>query len=118
MKNINESTLDIRKTMNDIKSRLNENINESLVFNKMVKPKKEEEELLKDNQNMSREADRNVDYESFDIKPRLKQIRKIVITTMADIDPSDCPDDYKTFKSILDICDKSFTKSNEKQSKE
>ena len=114
MSNINESTLDIRKTMDDIKLKLNE----SLVFNKMVKPKKEEDEVLNDEQGVNHEVDRGVDHEPFDIKPRLKQIRKITITTMADIDPSECPDEYKTFKSILDMCDKSFAKSNEKHDKE
>ncbi len=114
MKNINDSAMDIRKTMNEIKLRLDE----SLVFNKMVKPKNEEEEFLKDEQNVSRENGSRVDSNVFDIKPRLKQIRKIAITTMGELDPSDCPEDYKTFKSILDMCDKSFAKSNEKQSKE
>ena len=114
MENISDSAMDIRKTMNEIKSRLDE----SLVFNKMVNPKKEEEEILKDDQNIDREASKNVNPDFFDIKPRLKQIRKLAITTMAELDPSECPDDYKTFKSILDMCDKSFAKSNEKHSKE
>jgi len=40
------------------------------------------------------------------IKEKINAIRKMAISLMAEIDPTDRADDYKAIRAILDACDK------------
>jgi hypothetical protein len=40
------------------------------------------------------------------VKEKLGSIRKIAIGLLGEVEPTEKPEDYKTIKSILDLCDK------------
>lgn len=97
---------EIRLSLNSIKQRLNE----SLVFDETIKPKNDEAIISNDEETLEPEPMND----SFDVSSTINDIRKIAITAMVEINPVEDPDNYKLLKSILDSCDRSFSKNNEK----
>lgn len=47
------------------------------------------------------------------IKEKISSIRKIAIGLLSEVEPTEKPEDYKTIKSIWDLCDKFLTSKPE-----
>ena len=47
------------------------------------------------------------------IKEKIGSIRKIAIGLLSEVEPTEKPEDYKTIKSIWDLCDKFLTNKPE-----
>lgn len=120
---------DIREIMNDINDIINNGaINESFAFGEKtpsIQPQKVAP-LSMQKQMPTEEAgpeltstpETEMSMPDKGVDEKVKQIRKVAIETLAELDPTVDPDSYKMIKSIWDSCDKYLTKDNVAKPKE
>ena len=114
----NESK-DIREILNDVGDIINKmSVNESFTFGeKMPSNQSSNTSPIKKqtpNEDINSELELPLNNEKpvkgVGVGEKVKQIRKIAIEAIADLDPSLDPDSYKMIKNIWDSCDKYLTK--------
>jgi hypothetical protein len=98
---------DIRNMLNEIRNGV-ANLSEAYVF-----PSEKEDDMEFDSPELGAEKPEQGGVDN--IKTKIGDIRKLAINLMGEIDPSTNPDEYKTVKSIWDLCDKLMVVSKPKE---
>lgn len=93
------------------------NLTESYHFNEENENSENTEENVEQNSKYEDSHSETMENQS-DITETIKSLRKIAIKALSDLDPTTNEADYKTLKSIWDICDKSLAKPTVKNETE
>lgn len=120
---------DIREILDDMKDIMGKMaVNESFAFGEKMPPSQGskpvtspiEKQMPTEDINSELEPTSNIEEPTKhgNIDEKVKQIRKVAIETLSDLDPTVDPDSYKMIKSIWDSCDKYLTKDNAAKPKE
>lgn len=121
---------DIREIMNDINDIINKGaVNESFAFGEKTTPIQSQKVAPLSMQKQmptedvapelaSTPTETEISMPDKGVDGKVKQIRKVAIETLAELDPTVDPDSYKMIKSIWDSCDKYLTKDNVAKPKE
>jgi hypothetical protein len=93
----------IDKTNNEIEQLLDRiSINESYAFEEDLPSKSQSSEISPERKNIS---------PNYGIDEKIKQIRKISINLLSELNPSNDSESYKMIKGIWDSCDKYLTRN-------
>lgn len=104
---------EIRQMLDEMRGYVN--LNETYMFpsNTHVKEESNDTPIDIDLDPISSEEPALVDKPVDNVKEKIGSIRKIAIGLLSEVEPTEKPEDYKTIKSIWDLCDKFLTSKPE-----